>query len=159
MDSGNTESKFQVLHGGPFFGVGDIIAILTGQQESDGRIFTEWHYLVRTGTTAKGYGLAIHSDYFKTIDEFWESETKQNLTMHIYYDQIAPALERAKDYTPSTEIQLREVAPSYLASTNAEHPRFLTFIDVHTRCTAYREYLKLLNSIRIARTPFEEGNY
>lgn len=159
MDIGNTESKFLVLHGGPFLGVGDIIAILTGQQESDGNIFTEWHYLVRTGTSAKGYGFAIHSDYFKTIDNFWESETRQNLTMHIYYNQIVPALERAKDYSLNTEIKLRDVVPSYLASTNAEHPGFLDSIDRSTRCTAYKEYLKLLKSIRIARTPFEEGNY
>ncbi len=155
MNSEEAESLFQVLHAGPFVGIGDIVAILTGQKIATGRIFTEWYYLVESGTSAKAYGCGIDSEYFKTIKEFWEAETKQNLTSHIYYDRIVPALEAVHNYSINIDIKLREVDSSYLVNYS-KRPRFLTFIDVHSRCASFKKFIGSLNTIGISRNPYEE---
>lgn len=150
---------FKVFHCGNYFRLGEIYAVITGHIEKDNSISTEWYYLVIGDQKAWGNGLTIHADFFSTIEEFWNAETKTSLKNAIFYKELVPASERTDDARLTRNVELNEIDKSTLFRIKTDHPGFIDLIEKNTKCTDIQEYIKMLRRIIIQSSPIPYAEF
>ncbi|MDR1315309.1 MAG: hypothetical protein LBK13_00425 [Spirochaetales bacterium] len=91
-----TQSQFKLFKTGPYYKLGTIYAIVTGSKsEISNHIETEWFYYATY--SHKNSGLKVSSDFFETIEQFWDYYVIENLKEAIYFDELVPVLEKIRD--------------------------------------------------------------
>ncbi len=145
------DSDFKIFHCGYFLTIGEIFAVVTGEEKKD-EIITEWFYLIKNKSN-KIRGFILRSkNVFPTIESFWNSETLMNLKNAIYYDELWPSIKDRSDlYLYQKEISLTKMDKHAIFSINNNFPKFIKYIEKNTSCSSFLEYIKILKRIIIER--------
>lgn len=153
------DSKFDVFHCGHFPTLGEVFAVVTGE-ETETEIITEWFYLIKSKPNKiRGFILRT-SSVFSSIEEFWNSETYLNLKNALFNDELWPSIKDKTDYhLYEKDIDLNSIDKHSLFSLKTDHPGFIKYISKNTACTAFKDFEKLLKVIVIDRKPipYTEG--
>jgi hypothetical protein len=143
-------SQFKVYKTGPYFNLGTIYAVVTGiKSENSSHIETEWFYYVTY--THKNFGFKISSDFFDSIEKLWESYTIGSLQDAIYFNEIVPVLEKIKDFTFYTKVELQEIKSENLVYLGFDNKEFMHYLKKHSRCEELIKLVDILPKIIINR--------
>ena len=143
-------SKFKLFKSGPYYRLGTIYAIVTGSKtENSNDIETEWYYF--TTHSRKIGALKISSQYFKTIDNFWDNYTVESLKEAIYFDQIVPVLEEIKDFSFYTKVELQEIKNENIIYLSIENMDFIDYLKKYTSCTELKNLVDVLPIIKLEK--------
>ena len=146
------QSEFKVFHCGPYYKIGEIFAVITGEQFDGGLITTEWYYLVVADTKEYANSFKISASFFNAIEDFWKSETLINLKNAIFYKEMVPVMDKISYYRLNQDISFNEIDNVSLFTLKTEHEGFVHFIEKTTVCRKLKEYIKMLKSTKIERT-------
>jgi hypothetical protein len=143
-------SQFRLFKTGSYYKLGTIFAVITGSKpDTSNHIETEWFYYVPH--SHKNAGFKITSDYFETIEHFWEYYVLENLREAIYFDELVPVLEEIKDFSFYTKVELQEIKNENLIYLSVENMDFINYLKKHTNCPKLREIVEVLPIVKLKK--------
>lgn len=141
-------SKFKLFKSGPYYKLGTIYAIVTGSKsENSSDIETEWFYF--TTYSRKIGAFKFSSQYFDSIDNFWDNYTIESLKEAIYYEQIAPVLEEIKDFSFYTRVDLLEIKKDNIIYLSIENMDFIDYLKKYSSCSQLKDIVDVLPIIKL----------
>jgi hypothetical protein len=159
-----TDLPFNLFRFGPFHGV-DIYAVTTvSKQDNSTDPVADWFYYSVNSKHLNGQKTslelsekefkslsALSPEAFDGIDAFLHNDAKRRLREAIWHEEVVPVLEKLKDYSLCTGVNLVELTPDTLIYLSVDHMTFINYLKQHTSCEKLKQLVNALPLIKIDR--------